>query len=52
MNTPKYDKADKHEKTNIVWHIVKIIHGSSGWFINSYKNEEWLEVELCGIGED
>jgi hypothetical protein len=45
MYTPEYDKADKNEKTDIAWHIVKIIQGSSGRFMKSDENEEWVEVE-------
>jgi hypothetical protein len=44
---PKYDKADRQEKTNIAWHIVKTIHESyGGRFMKFEENEGWVEVEL------
>jgi hypothetical protein len=43
---PQYDKADKQEKTDITWHIVKIIHESyDGRFMKFEENEGWVEVE-------
>jgi hypothetical protein len=43
---PQYEKADKHEKTNIAWHIVKIIQESyDGRFMKFDENKGWVEVE-------
>jgi hypothetical protein len=46
MYWPKYEQADKHEKTKILKHIVNIIHGSHGRFLNFEENKGcWVEVE-------
>jgi hypothetical protein len=43
---PKYDKADKPEKTAIASHIIKIIRESyDGRFMKFEGNEGWVEVE-------
>ena len=46
MYRPKYEQADKHEKTDIAKHIVNIIHESHGRFLKFEESEGcWMEVE-------
>jgi hypothetical protein len=46
MFRPKYEQADKHEKTDIAKHIVNIIHESHGRFLKFEESEGcWMEVE-------
>jgi hypothetical protein len=46
MYRPKYEQADKHDKTDIAKRIVNIIHESQGRFLKFEVNEGcWVEVE-------
>jgi hypothetical protein len=46
MFRPKYEQADKHEKTDIAKRVVNIIHESNGRFLKFEENEGcWVEVE-------
>jgi hypothetical protein len=45
MYRPKYEHADKYEKTDIAKHLVNIIHESGGRFLKFEENDGiWVEV--------